>query len=196
MTSTLQWCFARVPRKGARCGLAAVFCTAAFFVAEALWIPAKAQLAQLLIERAWNRTLEGEPVARPWPWADTRPVAVLEAPRLGIRQFVLAGASGRNLAFGPTALSPVGHADVVLSGHRDTHFAFLEDIAPGDVLRLELGAETREFSVRYREVVDSNGLEMVLDDSAQRLTLVTCYPFDALTAGGSQRFVVTALPAD
>ncbi|MBT8063350.1 MAG: class GN sortase, partial [Gammaproteobacteria bacterium] len=79
--------------------------TAAFLLLQALWIPAKAELAQWLMARAWQRSLEGSTDVRPWPWADTRPVAVLEAPRLGIRQFVLEGASGRNLAFGPATLT-------------------------------------------------------------------------------------------
>ena len=61
----------------------------------------KAQLAQLLIERAWQRALAGEPAPKPWPWADTWPVARLDAPAQGVSLFVLAGSSGRTLAFGP-----------------------------------------------------------------------------------------------
>ena len=81
--------------------LAAVFITAAIFTLQALWIPAKALLAQHLLESAWQKNLAGETAARPWPWADTSPVGVLEIPELGLRQIVLEGASGRNLAFGP-----------------------------------------------------------------------------------------------
>lgn len=181
MKSVSQWC------------LAAVACTAAFFIVNALWIPVKAQAAQVLLERAWQRSLAGDPDARPWPWADTRPVAILEVPRLGIRQFVLEGASGRNLAFGPAAISPVTASDVVLSGHRDTHFDFLQELRENDLLRLVLPGRTAEFRVRFREVVDSERLQLVLDPSMTRLTLVTCYPFEALTAGGPERYVVTAL---
>jgi sortase A len=180
MKSVHQWC------------LAAVACTAAFFIANALWIPVKAQAGQVLLERAWQRSLAGDPDARPWPWADTRPVAILEAPRLGIRQFVLEGASGRNLAFGPAAISPVTASDVVLSGHRDTHFDFLQELRENDLLRLVLPGRTTEFRVRFREVVDSGDLQLVLDPTMTLLTLVTCYPFEALTAGGPERYVVTA----
>ena len=68
----------------------------------------------------------------------------LEAPDLGVRQIVLAGASGRTLAFGPghmdgtAAPGASGHA--VISGHRDTHFRFLQDLATGDALRVKLGS--------------------------------------------------------
>jgi sortase A len=65
------------------------------------YIYLKAQLAQLLIERAWQRALAGEAAPKPWPWADTWPVARLEAPAQGVSLFVLAGSSGRTLAFAP-----------------------------------------------------------------------------------------------
>jgi len=178
---TLQW------------PLAAVLATAAFFLLQSLWIPVKAELAQYLLESAWQRTLSGDSNARPWPWADTRPVAVLEAPRQGIRQIVLEGASGRNLAFGPAALTPVGQPDLVVSGHRDTHFRFLGDLAPGDELRVSTPGGERAYRVSQLEVVDTRRQELVLDPGRQRLTLITCYPLDAPTAGGPLRLVVTAL---
>ena len=65
------------------------------------WIHAKAMLAQSLLETAWSETLRTGKEVKPWPWADTWPVARLTVPRLGIRRIVLAGASGSSLAFGP-----------------------------------------------------------------------------------------------
>jgi hypothetical protein len=50
-------------------------------------------------------TLSGGETVKPWPWADTWPIARLSAPRHGVDLFVLAGATGRTLAFGP------GHVD-------------------------------------------------------------------------------------
>jgi sortase A len=49
--------------------LAALVLTAAgsVLVASALYIPAKAALAQVLLERAWARTQAGESDVRPWP---------------------------------------------------------------------------------------------------------------------------------
>jgi sortase A len=54
---------------------------------------------------------------------------------------------------------------------------------------------TREFRVAFSDVVDSRVQHMVLDPAVSRLTLVTCYPFDAVSAGGPLRYVITALPA-
>jgi sortase A len=177
--------------------LAAVGGTAAIFLADAVWVPVKAELAQHLLERAWLRTLEGEADAKPWPWADTKPVAVLEAPRLGIKEVVLEGSSGRNLAFGPALVNAAGienARDRVLSGHRDTHFSFLKELQAGDLLRLHTTAGVQDYRVAWQETVDSTEEQLVIDDRMTRLTLLTCYPFDAPTAGGPLRRVVTALP--
>ena len=177
--------------------LAAVGLTAAVFLIDALWIPVKAELAQHLLERAWLRTLAGEPDARPWPWADTRAVAVLEVPRLGLHEVVLEGSSGRNLAFGPTLVNTARidkTTDRVLSGHRDTHFSFLRELQTGDLLRLHTPTEIRDYRVSWLETVDSRVQKLVIDDSVERLTLLTCYPFDAATPGGPLRWVVTAVP--
>ena len=40
-------------------------------------IHAKAWFAQVLLTRAWADTLAGAAAVRPWPWADTHPVARL-----------------------------------------------------------------------------------------------------------------------
>lgn len=179
---------------------AAVAFTAAFFslmfVARALWIPAKAELAQWLIEYSWEQSLAGDIQARPWPWADTRPMGVLSVPGRDIRQIVLEGNSGRNLAFGPVLLNgSVQGQDLVISGHRDTHFRFLKDLSPGDPIRIQLRDRTENYQVSQLEVVDSRWNELVIEPGTRRLSLVTCYPFDTPFAGGPLRYVVTALPA-
>jgi sortase A len=177
--------------------MAAVCLTAAFFTIDALWIPVKAEVAQILLARSWQQTLAGNPDAKPWPWADTRAVAVLEVPRLGLREIVLEGSSGRNLAFGPTLVNstPVDKTDDrILSGHRDTHFHFLKDLKKGDVLRLVTPDSSREYQVSWLEAVDIRQQQLVIDDSIKRLTLLTCYPFDTPTTGGPMRWVVTAIP--
>lgn len=162
------------------------------------WILAKAELAQLLLVRAWHERLSGEPEPKPWPWADTWPVAEIVVPRLGESHIVLAGASGRNMAFGPTHLDGTAalgsSSNAVLSGHRDTHFAFLEHLEPGD----ELLVSTPERSdLLYRvetiDVVDEWDRWVLEPTEETTLTLVTCYPFDAVVPGGPGRYVVRAV---
>jgi len=177
---------------------AAVTLTAAFFstlyLISALWIPVKAELAQWLIERSWQQTQQGHKNARPWPWADTRAVGVLSIPGLGIRQIILEGNSGRNLAFGPVLLDGTLGQDLVISGHRDTHFQFLQDLQAGDRLIVQTEHTKQQYEVIATEIIDSRTSRLVIEPGTNRISLVTCYPFDAPLAGGPLRWVVTALP--
>jgi sortase A len=170
-------------------------------LASAGYIHAKAQLAQVLIGRAWETSLaEGGAPTKPWPWADTWPVARLVAPRQSVNLYVLSGSSGNALAFGPgyeTASAPLGTpGSSVIGGHRDTHFAFLKDLKIGDEFRVVLATgENSVYRVADADIVNINFTP--LRDSSQgdnELLLITCYPFDALVPGGPLRYVVRARP--
>lgn len=172
--------------------------TGGVLAAKGAWIPAKAVLAQHLLERSWQRAQRGEGVVKPWSWADTWPVGQLEAPELGISQIVLEGADGAALAFAPghhQASAPVGsEGNVVLAGHRDTHFSFLRHLRPGMELRLVATDGTRRhYRVEHGEVVDASETSSMVPSEESVLTLVTCYPFDALRSGGPLRYVVRAV---
>lgn len=168
---------------------------------ESGWILAKARLAQLLLARAWGERTSGATEPKPWPWADTWPVALLRAPRLGEDQIVLAGASGRNMAFGPTHVASTAKlgepGNAVLTGHRDTHFAFLERLRRGDVIFIDTPDEKRHrYRVEWAYVVDEHDVWVLDETEETTLTLVTCYPFDAVVPGGPGRYVVRAVSDD
>ena len=162
------------------------------------YMKVKAILADRLIEAAWEAHRLDGGVHRPWAWADTHPLARLEVERLGIRRTILSGASGTSMAFG------IGHVDgtalpnragnVVLGGHRDGRFAFLEHLRPGDRMVLTTHEQRREWVVRELFVVDANDGSVLEDDGSDRLTLVTCFPFGGVTPT-HRRYVVTASPA-
>jgi sortase A len=165
-------------------------------LAQGLWIPAKAELAQHLLNRAWDATKADGRNAKPWPWADTWPVARLRLPDAHEPLVVLAGASGRNLAFAPGLLdggAPLGASGVtVIAGHRDTHFRVLATVALGDRFEIERpDGAVYAYDVAAIDVIDTarDRLDMNADESV--VALVTCWPFDAVTPGGSERYVVT-----
>jgi len=164
---------------------------------QGAWIYVKARVAQRLLQRAWARTLRGEPEARPWPWADTWPVARLQVPAHGVDLIVLAGVSGRTLAFGPGhapgSAVPGAPGTAIVAGHRDTHFRFLERLKQGDEIIVEVpGLRRSRLRVQETSVVDSRTAVIRTEDRSARLVLVTCYPFDAVRPGGPLRYVVTA----
>jgi sortase A len=160
------------------------------------WIHAKARLAQILLQRSWERELEGGGRSRPWPWADTRPVARLSLPDGG-RQIVLEGASGRNLAFAPGHLDgsadPGGVGACVIAGHRDTHFAGLDKLAPGDRILIEDNhGLNHAYRVTAAAVVDESDRSTITGFDTPVLVLVTCWPLDSSVSGGPLRYVVWA----
>ena len=165
--------------------------------AQGGWIYAKAWLAEAMVEEAWTRTLDGETRVRPWPWADTWPVARLSFPGRGSEMVVLEGASGRVLAFAPGHLQgtvpPGEEGTCVMAGHRDTHFAVLEHLQPGDPIDVDGTHGSRKtYRVREQAVLDKNDVEALMLNGGSQLILITCWPFDAVIPGGSQRFVVWA----
>jgi sortase A len=162
------------------------------------YIKAKAELAQFLMQRAWSQTLAGARAVKPWSWADTWPVARLTAPAAGVDLFVLSGADGRALAFGPGQVygtaAPGEPGNSVIGGHRDTHLRFLKDLRIGDELRIERPDGVRvAYRIANTRVTDKNDLSPLDPSGPTRLTLVTCWPFDALRPGGPLRYVVTAV---
>ena len=81
----------------------------------------------------------------------------------------------------------------IIAGHRDTHFQFLRKIEVGELLGMETTHGQRHlYEVIGVDIVDARGGSLLLDTDSAMLTLVTCYPFDALEAGGPLRYVVTA----
>lgn len=189
-----------VPR-ARRCGLAcALAALASLPLGHAGYLYAKAQLAQVLLERAWRHAQDEGVAPPPWPWADTAPIARLRLARLGVDRIVLDGDSGRALAFGPGwmpgSARPGTRGVALLSAHRDTHFAFLREIRLGDDVALDTVHGTRRYRVSDLRVVDSRDGLAALPADGDGLVLVTCYPFEAVVPGGPLRYVVSAVPED
>lgn len=163
---------------------------------DGFWLAGKGKLAQILLSQAWSRTLEDGQEHKPWPWADHWPAARLVSKAHGIDQIVLAGDSGAVLAFAPgmnlQGAQPGEVGTVIISGHRDTHFLFMQNLKQ----ETEVEIATRERTFRYRvhktQVVDSRTTKIDPVSSNGQLVLVTCFPFDTLEAGGPLRYVAFA----
>ena len=187
--------------RSGRLWLAAVLAAAGLWLmSDGLYIRAKAVVAQVLLERAWSETLETQSPVKPWRWADTWPVARIEAPRLGKSAIVLNSVSGQALAFGPGLMEggprPGEPGLAIVSAHRDTHFRFLKDIAIGDeiVVTVDDGAEMR-FAIQETGIVEAGNSGLYQHGDAAQLALVTCWPFDAKMRG-AKRFVALAERVD
>lgn len=190
--------------KPLRIFVALVLSSGVSLTVRAIYLHAKAELASVLIHRAWDKTLTDGKPHPPWPWADTHPVARLSIPRLGYDEVVLEGATPRTLAFGPARLfSGVGLGEpgnVELAGHRTSWFRPLESVEAGDQIQVQwFDARKRELRERTYMVSDilivaPEEVSLLSPPSADALTLITCYPFGR-SPRSPQRFVVLASPA-
>ncbi|MBS0530348.1 MAG: class GN sortase [Proteobacteria bacterium] len=165
-------------------------------IEQGAYIHAKALVAQVLLERAFDESIATGRIVKPWSWADTWPVARIEVKRLNASAIVLAGSSGQALAFGPghVELTPdAGERGVaVYAAHRDTHFSFLRDVKPGDDIAVtRRDGHTFHYRADNSAVVryDASGIDPLANGHA--LALTTCWPFDAVTSG-PLRYVVHA----
>ena len=110
---------------------------------------------------------------------------------------MLDNASPRSLAFGPAHVGgtarPGGQGNTVLVAPRDTHFGFLARLELGDEIVID-GARGMRGRYRVSELtIVDKGETRVLDEAdAPQLTLITCYPFDAVVPGTTLRYVVIA----
>lgn len=166
-------------------------------IASGVWIKAKAQLAQILLDRSFEQTVaEGKPV-KPWSWADMSPLARITAKRLDQSSIVLSSASGQSLAFGPGHMSntpmPGEQGTAVLAAHRDTHFAWIEHLRPGDNIEITGSkGEIKNFTMRRAWVAPYDQSGINADSNEHLLALTTCYPFDS-NEQGKERYIVEAV---
>ena len=175
-----------------------LFAFGSWLIGQGAWIHIKAETAQWLLERAWQKTLITQQSAKPWPWADTWPVGRLIVPRLNIDQIILGNTSGQSLAFGPGKV-PMNNTleddpqGMILSGHRDTHFSFLQDLRQGDRIQIQTPQGAwQNHVIQKMDVVDSRIQPLTVNERSSNLRLITCYPFDAIQPGGPLRYVVSA----
>lgn len=170
---------------------------------RAAYMYAKAELAGVLIRRAWVESLQSGTHHAPWPWADTYPVARLRIPRLGYDEMVLEGATPRTLAFGPARMQSgarIGEpGNLLLAGHRTSWFRPLEAVRQGDLVELQWfdvrrhELQERSFAVQMIRVVEPRDMELLAPTPDDALTLITCYPFGS-SPRSPLRYVVRASP--
>ena len=89
--------------------------------------------------------------------------------------------------------APGTQGNAVVTAHRDTHFAFLRDLVPGDRIVVETPAGSgARYRVERSLIADHRALRLPADDRSTTLALVTCYPFDAVDPGTPLRYAVIA----
>jgi len=159
----------------------------------------QAWLTENLLQTAWIRTQATGHEVKPWPWAETWPLARLLVPHLHIDQIILARASQGIFPFAMGHLDSsvlpgeVGNSNI--SVHRDTYFSFFQSLKPGDSLILESFRSGRwRYEVSGVYIVSKTDTRFLEPSSIRRLTLVSCYPCNGVD--DLLRYVVIADEAE
>ncbi|HWQ56488.1 MAG TPA: class D sortase [Bryobacteraceae bacterium] len=121
--------------------------------------------------------------------------ARLSIPRLESSWFVFPGVGKEELRLGPGHMPgsalPGMRGNVIIAGHRDTHFRVLKDVHEGD----ELLVETRQGRFRYKvakiSIVKPTNTKALQDTAEPVMNLITCYPFYYL-GSAPMRYIVEA----
>jgi len=162
----------------------AILTAGALIAAQAASIPAKAQVAQVLMESAWSNSSQPAiprvpgrgPISRPRPGSVFRP----STERSGVDRRRRRKPRLRPDPDGGDLVAPGERGVAVFAAHRDTHFAFLGDVKPGDAVRVEQPMARAPSASRVSEVVrwDQSGI-VAHDGGRPRIALVTCWPLGA-----------------
>jgi sortase A len=144
-----------------------------------------------------NKTTNTKVAIKPWPWADTFPIAELSFKRLNEDIVVLNGGDPTTLAFSAGAIAPFNQTNsdqpFVVAGHRDSHFAFLEDILMKDVISMtDQHGQSQLYQVEAIDIVDASSGQLPVLANDSSLILITCYPFNAIGNDANERYVITA----
>ena len=81
---------------GVRLLMSCLLCLGFWQLGQGAYMPAKAWLAQEMMQRAWRKAEMGDEDTTPWPWADTYPVARMSAKNGAIELIILEGGSGQD----------------------------------------------------------------------------------------------------
>ncbi|GAA5131540.1 class GN sortase [Thalassotalea piscium] len=184
---------------------------------HASWLPAKAWLSQVLIKQSWQQSIAQQKslinthkllgndlvntrkkvAIKPWPWADTFPIAELAFERLQQSIVVLNGGDPTTLAFSAGAVAPFNQTNsskpFVVAGHRDSHFAFLENIIMKDVISMtDQNGRSQLYQVEAIDIINASSGQLPIPVNDSSLVLITCYPFNSLSDETDERYVITA----
>jgi len=126
-------------------------------------------------------------------------MALIEIPKIEVKQVVVEGVEVEDLKKGPghypTTSLPGEQGNVVISGHRTTYgapFYRLDELKVGDEIRLSDRETTYVYRVTETKIVRPGDLTVVVPTEDARLTLATCNPrFSA-----RQRLIVVAALED
>lgn len=176
--------------------LLAITLIAISLFAQGIYKEGKVIVTQRLLSFAWASHLQDGETHKPWPWAESGPIAQLsiagQAPLI-----VIKGASARHLALAPAWMvssSGFGQAgNSVVLADNDRYFKQLKDVKLNSYLTLDTYPNLQlDYQVIATKIVNKKDLSALDVADQEILTLVTNYPLQSRISNSELRFVVIA----
>ena len=138
---------------------------------------------QGLLHTAWVRTQSSGHQVKPWPWAETVPIARLSIPSLNAKHVVLAYADHKlptvAITHANSSIPPGELGNSILNVSQEGYQSFLRHLKPGDVLLLEsVHSGLWRYRVSTIYVVEKTNTVLIEPSLNRRLTLVSCHRCD------------------
>ena len=164
--------------------------------------------SQKRLENEWAREQQRQAQhVRENGGATAKPIALkddgltrLSIPSISFDAVVVEGTSNRDLLLGPGHLqdtpAPGAPGNSVISGHRDTFFRHIHELAKGDQIVVQRNGKTFHYEVTGKHIVQPTDLSVLQPSKDAQLTLITCYPTYYIGPAPERLVVTSKLVAD
>jgi len=122
------------------------------------------------------------------------PIGKLIIEDINLDCIILKNINNRTLNYGLGKLSDgiklyQSNKNIIIAGHRDSYFNKLKKINLGDEIVLEHIEGKSKYLVELIKIVNPNNVECLSDYNFNKITLITCYPFQYI-GSAPLRYVV------
>lgn len=123
-----------------------------------------------------------------------KPIGRLIIEDINLNCIIIENINDRTLHYGLGKLSDgvklyQSNKNIIIAGHRDSYFNKLKKINLGDEIILEHIEGKSKYLVELIKIVNPNNVECLSDYNFNKITLITCYPFQYI-GSAPLRYVV------
>ena len=172
-----------------------LFAYAIFILSKPILFYAKEFIIQNKLEYEWKQTIKNKKVN---PNNELiYPIAKININRINLNSIITGGnlekALEVSIAHIPHTSKPGESGNICLAGHRDTFFKKLENIKINDIIEIKSLVGNNQYKVQDIKIIKPDETNYLYKSNEDKLTLVTCYPFEYL-GNAPLRYIVIAKP--
>ena len=174
----------------------AILFTGILFTFKPIYFYVRLYLSEIILQNQWDEIKKGTKLKN--NFLNLIPIGRIIIPGVNLDTIILDGSDERILSYGLGKVSNGSKIhekrnNIVISGHRDTHFKKLKAINIGDKIILEHLEGESKYAVNDIFLVDPDEISYIEKNKNNTLTLITCFPFNYIGAAPLRMIVVGKL---